>query len=104
MVSMRINYSPTNLPYYPVRVTATLRTLQAGQTKLVNHDCYIYFTPYGSAEIWDIADYKRLRRSWLIGDESAAPVRTSVARSAIPVSNIGATERPARRITLECVS
>ncbi|HEX8329556.1 MAG TPA: LamG domain-containing protein [Hymenobacter sp.] len=59
---------------------------------MVSRDCYVYFTPYGSAEIWDIEDYGRLRRSWLVGDEATAPVRLSVARSAVPASNIGPTE------------
>ncbi|WP_035557485.1 hypothetical protein [Hymenobacter sp. IS2118] len=91
-VSIRLNYSPAQLPYYPVRVTATLATMRDGANTLINHDCYVYFTPYGSAEIWDVADYARLRRSWLVGNEATAPARLSVPRSAIPVSNIGANE------------
>lgn len=88
-----VSYSPTELPYYPVRITTVVRSGGAAdEAPLSSHDCYVYFTPYGTAEVWDGADYSRLRRSWLIGDESTAPARVSIDRSLIPVSNIGPHE------------
>ena len=90
--SIQVNYNPARLPYYPVHVTAVLRTVLNGTSSLVSHDSYVYFTPYGTAEVWDIVDYGRLRRSWLVGDEATAPARLSIVRADVPVSNIGPEE------------
>ena len=89
---IQVSYAPAQLPYYPVRISTTLSVGSAAGASTITRDCYVYFTPYGSAEVWDIEDYGRLRRSWLVGNEATAPARLSVVRGAIPVSNIGPTE------------
>ncbi len=47
----------------------------------------MYFTPYNTVEIWDIAAFQRLRRAWFFTADTSAH-RQFVHRDSIPVSDI----------------
>lgn len=86
-----LHYNPASLPYAPVRFSITGRptTTAAGAHDPVTVDGYVYFTPYGTVEVWNIADFHGLRRKWITTTDPTAQ-RRIIARTAIPVSDIPA--------------
>ncbi|GHV34414.1 hypothetical protein FACS1894178_1870 [Bacteroidia bacterium] len=75
-----------NLPYYPQSLKFYIHT-DTDTTNSTPIIAKIYFTPYNTIEIWNIEDFYSLPREWL-NEEDVAPVRSFIAKSAIPVSDI----------------
>ena len=88
--SYTISYDPNNLPFYPQAITFQVSVSEAGgDPETFQGTAMIYFTPYGSVEIWSLHDFQNLPRKWhtpKVGEPE--PQRVTMAQSAIPVTNI----------------
>jgi hypothetical protein len=92
-VTVGLQYNATQLPFYPVPVSIAFAPPGTANQAVVR-DCYIYFTPYKTIEVWDQKDYAALRRNWLTADAAASSARQYIAPGSIPVSNIPAGYQP----------
>ena len=92
-----LKYDPSQLPFYPVRVQVAMAYTPAGggAARPYQRDCYVYFTPYHTVEVWDQTDYENLRRMWLTDDGQPSSARVELKREAIPVSDIPANYQAA---------
>lgn len=82
MYSITLSYDQNNLPYYPADVVLAFNDSLKRKAKL-------YFTPYGTLEVWDIGDYTTLNRTWIDPTSvETTPTRISVSQSSIPVSDL----------------
>lgn len=80
--SLTLNYNQNNLPYYPADVVLAFNDSLKRKAKL-------YFTPYGTLEVWDIGDYTTLNRTWIDPTSvETTPTRISAPQSSIPVSDL----------------
>ncbi|MBC7447954.1 MAG: hypothetical protein H7330_07825 [Hymenobacteraceae bacterium] len=85
-----LHYNPAALPYAPVHVQATIyHRSKAGGSYTSLAEGYVYFTPYGTVEVWGIAEFTRLRRKWIL-DAGPTAQRKSIARALIPESDVPA--------------
>jgi hypothetical protein len=91
MATYSLNYDVNTLPYYPKsfsiqHATATQKNAAMGM---------VYITPYNTVEIWNMADFNNLSRTWIAPvDGTTEPTRIFVDPSLIPVSDIPANYAP----------
>jgi hypothetical protein len=87
-LSITVAYNAQNLPYYPKQVafygkTHNLNEIN-GSFKITG---VVYFTLYNTVEVWNINDFHKQPRLWIM-ETSPAPERKFISKDSIPVSNI----------------
>ena len=81
-----LSYDSTQLPYYPKEIVFSIKAINRfGDTFSIAIPAIVYFTLYGTTEIWDVEDFNLLPRKWL-PKISPEPTRVYVAQSSIPAS------------------
>jgi hypothetical protein len=79
-------YNASQLPYYPKDIEFKVWAHNAHNSiDVAIAEVKVYFTPYNTTEIWDIADFVQLPRVWST-PLTPEPIRVSIAKSSIPVS------------------
>ena len=83
------NSSYNNLPFYPVDLSLYVyySTTRTHENKIVLAS-KIYYTPYNTIEIWDLAEYNSLPRRWLNPSDNPNAQRKPIQQSSIPLSDI----------------
>lgn len=107
-----VNYDRMDRPFYPQEVNIEIEYYKPeniqvnrppknphhgnvlGETERTNIKGMIYFTPYGSIELWDIADFHNLKRVWL-SETDPQPDRKQVSAKSIPTSDLDDSMNPA---------
>jgi hypothetical protein len=75
------------LPFYPQSV----RLSQPWAQGAAEAEAKIYYTPYGTTEVWDKADFFNLDRVWINPASKKEKQRLTLAKSDIPEGHTGAT-------------
>lgn len=108
-----ITYDKRDLPFYPQEITIEIQyytpdniliskppknphhgnVIDPDQADYIEVKGMIYFTPYGTAELWDIADYYNLKRVWL-SESASDPTHKNISKKSIPISNIDGSVNP----------
>ena len=83
-----IQYDAEKLPYNFQTVEVRLTNAQTQQTSGLT-TLYVYFTPYGTVELWSQDDFDNQKRIWNESDNPKEPAkRKYVRREDIPVSDL----------------
>lgn len=87
--SLEINYSNSRIPFYYQMLEMNCIMLSDSTKKqwLLNH-IYLYFTPYGTINIWNIDDFEKLIRVWNFDDYQQINKRVLANQSDLPVTNL----------------
>ncbi|MFN4084239.1 MAG: T9SS type A sorting domain-containing protein [Bacteroidia bacterium] len=87
-MNITVDYSAQNLPYYPKQIAFYGKTHNVyeinGSFKITG---VVYFTLYNTVEVWNINDFHRQPRLWIM-EKSPEPERVFIPKDSIPVSNI----------------
>ena len=83
------NSCSNNLPFYPVDLSilvyySTTRTHENNISLALK----IYYTPYNTIEIWDLAEYNSIPRRWFDPCDNPNAQRKPIPQSSIPLSDI----------------
>ena len=83
------NSCSSNLPFYPVDLSISVyySTTRTHGNNIVLAS-KIYYTPYTTIEIWDLAEFSSLPRRWLSPLDNPNAQRKDVQQSLIPQSDI----------------
>jgi hypothetical protein len=89
LLNFEIQYSETNLPFYPVmfKVYVPFRHTSGKKTNVLASG-RVYFTPYQVAELWSAEDFTELDRTWLVEGSNIDTTRIYIPRNQIPVSDL----------------
>lgn len=86
-IIIELDYDSNALPYYFKTIDHRLYTHGTEVSSSIHLvSANIYFTPYGSTEIWNMDDFSQLPRIWEI-PFSPEPARVSIHKDSIPESN-----------------
>lgn len=88
MIEITINYNQNALPFYYKSIDHYVlshkdSTLNSTHLSAAN----IYFTPYGTTEVWNMEDFYSLPRIWNLPD-SLEPQRVYIHKDSLPISNL----------------
>jgi hypothetical protein len=68
--TITVTHSTQNIPYYPEAFGLLISAHKEDEISKSMALCKVYFTPYNSVEIWDINDFHRQPRVWLMEQSS----------------------------------
>lgn len=86
VIQITLTYNSGNLPYYYKSVDNYIFSHKDSLYSTHIAPCNIYFTPYGTTEVWNPDDFSGLKRAWILPD-SIEPTRVFISRDSIPVSD-----------------
>lgn len=85
-IYIKIVYDSSNLPYAPEPISILINGMNADSSTLsADATAIVYFTNYGSTEVWDQEDFADLPRTWIL-DTSANPTKPYIHKDSIPAS------------------
>lgn len=87
LISFNIEYQNDSLPFYPQKFEIKINYSHEGENNYYKLSGNIYFTPYGTTEIWNEHDFNTINRVWLIGS-GEKKLRKHVDKSEIPICTL----------------
>jgi hypothetical protein len=87
LIEITVSYNHTNLPYYFKKIDHYVYSHNNTDTSFHLSAANIYFTPYGTTEVWNMIDFYELPRIWEVQD-SIEPTRVYIDRDSIITSNL----------------
>lgn len=86
MVTINLPYNVKNLPFHHQRLRLGVRSAGEAHWHAIAH-AYVYFTPYGTAELWNATDFDNLKRVWISRIDQGGK-RRPISRKEIPASDL----------------
>jgi hypothetical protein len=87
-LNITVAYNVQNLPYYPKQIAFYGKTHNVneinGSFKITG---VVYFTLYNTVEVWNINDFHRQPRLWMM-EKYPEPERVYISKDSLPISNM----------------
>ena len=80
------------VPFFSQTFEIKHKIVHEGNRELINYQGYLYFTPWGSVEIWDNFDYFTAGRVWKQPGTGVDTTRFFIPKNSIPISNFNAED------------
>jgi len=80
------------VPFFSQTFEIKHKIVHEGNRELINYQGYLYFTPWGSVEIWDNFDYFTIGRVWKQSGNGVDTTRIFVPKNKIPITDFNAED------------
>lgn len=88
LIEITVNYNNNSLPYYYKSIDHYIFSHSNDIEESMHLSASnIYFTPYGTTEVWNMIDFYSLPRVWEI-QKTPEPQRVYISKDSLPVSDI----------------